>query len=267
MPKYGYLANPSEEVLKEIRKAKRLGMDYVEIAIEGPEGMPAILLRKKKKILDLLKEKKLFAIGHTAWWMELASPYEEIREMWVEEAKKAVDVAQALEINLLNFHFNLPYSIYMTKPATKKQILDTFVKTMKELVRYGKPRNVNIMLENTPIRKEVASFQDYAYVIDKTPALGAHFDVGHAFKTGGMKYIVDYIHKFGKDMLHVHVSDNDGEHDLHQPIGEGSIDWESVVRLLKEAGYDRTITLEVFTEGKYVKASRIRFQKLWERIE
>ena len=264
MLKYGSLTNPSVEITKEIRRIAKGGFDYVEVGIEGPEGMPAILLKKKKKIVDLIRKKGLFAIGHTAWWMELASPLEEIRQIWVDEAKRSVDAAEALDITLLNFHFNIPYTLYLLKPATKKEILDNMVKTMKEIVKYGKPKGINIMLENTPLKKRVVDLKDYEYVLDRTPGLGAHLDVAHGFVTGGMKYITSYIKHFKKGILHVHVSDNDGVNDLHAPIGEGLIDWEAVVKALKDAGYDRTVTFEVFTNERDIITSRDDFRRLWE---
>jgi sugar phosphate isomerase/epimerase len=39
------------------------------------------------------------------------------------------------------------------------------------------------------------------------------------------------------------------------PIGEGLIDHEKTVRALKEIEYDRTVTLEVFTNIDDVKSS------------
>ena len=49
MPSYGLLTNPSNEIQSEIARIYELGFDYVEIAIEGPEGNPQIINKKKKK--------------------------------------------------------------------------------------------------------------------------------------------------------------------------------------------------------------------------
>lgn len=48
IPKFGNLTNPSIDILREIRTIKRMGFDFVEIGIEGPEGKPEKLLKKKK---------------------------------------------------------------------------------------------------------------------------------------------------------------------------------------------------------------------------
>ncbi|MGH9951254.1 MAG: hypothetical protein ACRD5J_06480 [Nitrososphaeraceae archaeon] len=47
MPHFGLLTNPSNELLSEIRKIHLLGFEYVEIAIEGPEGSPQVLIDRR----------------------------------------------------------------------------------------------------------------------------------------------------------------------------------------------------------------------------
>ncbi|MFZ0513465.1 MAG: TIM barrel protein, partial [Candidatus Nitrosopolaris sp.] len=71
-----------------------------------------------------------------------------------------------------------------------------------------------------------------------------------------MNYCYNYLRRlyfpytkitFGSKIIHIHWDDNHGRKDEHLPIGEGLIDHEKAVRALKDIGYDRTITLEVFT--------------------
>ena len=47
MPSYGLLTNPSKEITSEISKIYELNFEYVEIGIEGPEGNPDIINKKK----------------------------------------------------------------------------------------------------------------------------------------------------------------------------------------------------------------------------
>ena len=53
---YGLLTNPSNEILDEITKAYELDFDYVEIGIEGPEGNPLIIEKKRNEILKLKQQ-------------------------------------------------------------------------------------------------------------------------------------------------------------------------------------------------------------------
>ena len=67
MPSYGLLTNPSNEILSEIRKINDLNFDYVEIGIEGPEGNPTVINKKRYETSKLLQSFKHKAIGHTAY--------------------------------------------------------------------------------------------------------------------------------------------------------------------------------------------------------
>jgi hypothetical protein len=73
MPFYGLLTNPSNEILDEINKVYELEFEYAEIGIEGPEGNPLIIEKKKKEILKLLQKFKQKPIGHTAYWIDFSS--------------------------------------------------------------------------------------------------------------------------------------------------------------------------------------------------
>jgi hypothetical protein len=50
MPSYGLLTDSSNEILSEIRKIYDLNFDYVEIGIEGPEGNPTVINKKRYEI-------------------------------------------------------------------------------------------------------------------------------------------------------------------------------------------------------------------------
>ena len=55
-------------------------------------------------------------------------------------------------------------------------------------------------------------------------------------------------HLFNK-IEHVHVHDNFGgksvKDDLHLPLGDGNVDYPKIFTMLKEKGYDSTITMEL----------------------
>ncbi len=263
MVSFGLLTNPSKDILSEIRRAKKLGLDYVEIGIEGPLGMPEILVKKKKQILNLLTKQGMPAIGHTAWWMHLGSPYPEVRKGWIKEAKKALRAANKINIKLLNFHAHSSGMFLMLKNE-KKKVLDNYVSSMKEMVSYGKKFGVKVMLENAGENKEITRVSDIKYILDRVKGLGFHLDVGHANIWGNP---LKFINTFRKKIVHVHFHDNHGLKDEHLPIGEGDIDYKKVVQALKKTGYDGTITFEVFHGGvRGFRESVNKIKKLWKSV-
>jgi sugar phosphate isomerase/epimerase len=265
MVKFGNLTNPTKNILEEIKLIKRLRFDFVEISIEWPENRPAALNRKRKQILGLLKKHKLFAIAHTAWWMDFSSPYEAIRRGWIEEAKKKIDMAHNLGINKINFH-TYSKSIKPFYKKYKSTILNNFIKSLKDLILYAKSKDMKVILENGVEKGEIVDLKDFRIIMHRIPDVKFHLDVGHAFVHGGMKNIKNFIFSFKSRLEHVHMSDNHGESDEHLPIGNGFIDFVKVIEYLKKIGYDKTITCEIFTKNRMdARNSMLEVKRLWNK--
>jgi sugar phosphate isomerase/epimerase len=259
IPCYGLLTNPSNEILGEITKIYELDFEYVEVGIEGPEGNP-LIIEKKKEILDLLQKFKQKPIGHTAYWIDLCSDYEYVRHAWVLEAMREIKTARKIDIDLINFHANLNGMFYGEK---RKILLDNMIRSLREIVRYAHKYKIQVMLENVPLSNGIHNIDEFKYIIDNVASLFVHLDMPHAFTSGGMKPVIDYINTFRDKIVHIHWHDNHGKRDEHLPIGEGFIDHKKVVKALKGIDYDRTITLEVFTNSNDAKSSADKLRIIW----
>jgi sugar phosphate isomerase/epimerase len=262
MPSYGLLTNPSNEILSEIAKIYDLNFEYVELGIEGPEGNPQIINKKKNEIIKLLQKFKHRPIGHTAYWIDLCSDYDYIRHAWILEAMREIRTVKKVGIDLINFHSNLNGMFYGEK---RKILLDNMVKSLREIVRYAEKCKVHIMLENVPYSNGIHDIIEFKYIIDNVPSLFVHLDIPHAFTSSGMKSVLDYINTFRDKIIHIHWHDNHGRKDEHLPIGEGLIDHEKTVGALKNIEYDRTITLEVFTNSNDAKSSSDKLKIMWAK--
>ena len=263
MPKFGNLTNPSEDILEEIEKIGRMGFDFAEISIEGPKSFPDNLRRKRKDILRILRKYRMFAIGHTMWWCDLGSPYENVRKGWVEEAKSSIDIANELGIKLVNFHFESVQSLFRDNKIRKK-ILNNYVRSMKELVEYGKIKGVDVMLENC-VSEGCSHIDNYGYIVNRVKGLGVHLDVGHAFIEGGTKNVLKFITTFRKRLVHIHMHDNYGDRDDHLPLGIARVEYDKVARALKKIGYSKTVTFEVFTMDRdFAALSMKKFRDAWK---
>lgn len=261
MPSYGLLTNPSNEIISEINKIYELNSEYVEIGIEGPEGNPDILNRKKDEIVKLLESFKQKPIGHTAYWIDLGSDYEYVRQAWILEATREIKTAKKLGIDLINFHANINGMFYGQK---RRLVLDNLVKSLREIVYQAKKYKVYVMLENVPLSNGIHNVEEFKCIIDNVDMLFVHLDIPHAFTSGGMRSVIDYINTFRDKIIHIHWHDNHGNKDEHLPIGEGFIDHQKAVKALKDIDYDRTITLEVFTaDTNDAKSSADKLRTMW----
>lgn len=265
IPKFGILTNPFMNMVSEIRDIHDREFDYVEIGIEAPGGMPEIIIENKKKILSLLKKFSSPPLGHTGWMVDLGTPYDDVRRAWIAEGKRYMDIAKELGISLINFHGS-SYLTFFDSHGMKKEVLDNYVKSLRELIDYGKKLGMTVMLENMPNEKQISAINDYKYVIDRVKGLWVHLDIAHAHIDGGIKNVEKFVKTFDKKITHVHFSDNLGSDD-HLPIGKGNIDYDKVVKLLKKTGYSKTITFEVFTENRHdAVKSREKIEKMWSNV-
>ena len=264
MPHFGLLTNPSNELLSEIRNIFLLGLEYVEIAIEGPEGSPQVLVDNCTSIKKLLEKFELKPIGHTVPWVDLGSDYEYIRQAWILEAMKNIKACKQVGIDLLNFHSNLNGGMF--KGEKRQRLLENWIKSLREVIRYADSYGVQIMLENVPLSKGIHKPEEFKFIVDNVDGLLVHLDVPHAFTSEGMEGIIRYIHLFRDRIAHIHWHDNHGIRDEHLPLGSGLINHKLIVRELKSINYEKTITLEVFTNSADAKASAELLRKLWSEI-
>lgn len=257
--KFGLLTNPENTIFEEIKLIRKLGFDYVELGIEQPESSPQIIIRNKKKILELVGAFNSPTLAHTAWWIDFGSGYDDVNKVWLSEAKKCIDAAKTLSIKKINFHF---YSVGFAYKPYHRELLENIVKNLKHVVNYANSRNMIVMLENTPNKRSLIGLKDYKFVIDNVPKLTAHLDVGHAFIENGMKGVKEYLFTFRDKLEHIHIHDNHGEGDEHLPLGKGEIDFEQVAKWLEQINYDKTMTFEVFTSKEDAKESMLKFKKM-----
>src|SRR5262249_16615261 len=110
------------------------------------------------------------------------------------------------------------------------------------------------------------SVRQLSELLDPLPEIGLHLDIGHA------NLLVDYnttdeiLKTYGSRLRHVHLHDNKGgSADLHLPLGTGTIELDYYISQLQAAGYDSTVTLEVFTPDRHHLAySREVLRKVWD---
>ena len=260
MPSYGMLTNPSNEILSEISKIRELNFEYVEIGIEGPEGSPQIVNKKKNEITRLLNTFKQKPIGHTPFWIDLGSDCYYVRHAWVLEAMRDIRTAKNIGVDLINFHANLNGMFYGEK---RKILLDNLIKSLREIVKYAYKYNVRVMLENVPLSNGIHDVVELNYIIDNVNSLLVHLDVPHAFTSGGMDSVFDYISTFRGKIIHIHWHDNHGKKDEHLALGDGLINHKDIVKALKDVEYDGTLTLEVFTSENDAKVSADKLKAMW----
>jgi len=248
---------PGRSVMKEIHRISEDGFDFMDLTLEPP----ATWVPDGKEVARLCGDLGLGLVGHTAWHLPIASPYPEIRKVARDLFRRGLDCFADAGVDLVNVHPDQRVALH-----SKDQLRSMNAEAIGTLAQDAAQLGITLMVEN--LDRHFATVEDLAAVLDATPELSFHLDVGHAnlrLGLGEPNRTIALLDAFGPRLAHVHISDNrGGAEDLHLPLGAGTIDWRGAIRALKGAGYDGTVTLEVFSrEREYLRMSRKLWLKWW----
>ncbi|MBI5642793.1 MAG: sugar phosphate isomerase/epimerase [Deltaproteobacteria bacterium] len=128
--------------------------------------------------------------------------------------------------------------------------LDQSLKTWPPFVKEAERLGVVIAAENI-FEKSPSTLKTLVEAIN-SPNLRLCLDSGHltAFAKGEME---EWVKELGPYLAEVHLHDNNGEADDHLPLGEGTIDFKRLFRLLKAYSHDPVYTIEPHGEGAIEK--------------
>ncbi len=265
---YGTLADPKgdADILQELYYAKDAGFDFVEISTEGPKYTLSKLRPRAGEIKKAGDELGLFFTCHTPWGWNVGNPYKSIRDATVSEVSGTIGFAEEIGAKLVTVHMHTRFGLY-----DRNEMVRHMAEGLTALCDRAETSGMAITVENVD-----QGVDDFKKLFDLEPRAKFHLDVGHAnISCRGGAGITDLIDAFKDRLYHVHVHDNKGGHgadgDLHLALGMGNIDWPKVVNALKGAGYDRTVTFEVFTKNRqYLEESLGIFKSLvggWAPVE
>jgi sugar phosphate isomerase/epimerase len=128
------------------------------------------------------------------------------------------------------------------------------------LHKTAEKHGLNIAMENLPekygfIMKHSKDFVKF-YRESGLNDVGIVLDVGHANLEGQTD---SFLRKLPDKIVHMHVSDNMGEHDQHMGIGYGEIRWQQFAQTLREIAYDKMVMVEC---TKHVEESLQKIKQL-----
>jgi sugar phosphate isomerase/epimerase len=248
----GSMNNPHNDLFSEVRWIAK-NFEFLDLTLEMPKALPQDVNVKAIKTLT----KGMPIVGHTGWYLPIGSPFEELRLYAIAEFTKCASVFSRLGVEKMNVHFDT--SMPMKK---EKHTINFNVWTLSRLVKIGKKYSLDVMVENTPGMFSKSLVLNY--VFRKVPDLKFHLDIGHA-NIGAVNQTPVLIKKFSNRLVHVHISDNNGKSDQHLPLGKGTVKWDTVLKSLKDSGYDGTITLEIFSREAVLKDS-VKLRRLWNSL-
>ena len=260
--KYGAMNFPVLPVISEIETFAALGFDYLELTLDAPEAHYTGIRRQRDNILRTLSVHHLGLVCHMPTFVHAADLTESIRRVSVEELLASLDTAADLGATKAVLH---PPHLGGLAPLVRDTAMGYAYESLETMIGRAADLGITLCLENMmPHAGAVYNPADFEALFNRFPACKLTLDTGHAhIGAGSSQKLLEFIRRFGDRIGHVHLSDNSGRGDEHLPLGCGRIDFHSVSEALSEAGYDDTVTLEIFTQDRFfLKLSRERFAAL-----
>jgi sugar phosphate isomerase/epimerase len=252
----GAMNNPENDLHSEIEWMSSANLDFIDLTLEPPRAASWSI--DVRALRTLLEKKQLKVVGHTAYYLPVSSPFESLRKAAVQELLHCLKVFHELGATGMNLHPQR-YAPFHERAF----IIERNLQTIRDLLPTSEKLGVPIMVENIP--GDFNDAEQLADLLDPLPQLGLHLDIGHANLMVEENTTGEILQRFGPRLKHVHLHDNKGgTADLHLPLGTGTVDVAQSIRCLHRAGYDGTITLEVFSPDKHhFEYSRDLLRKTW----
>lgn len=222
--------------LDEAMAVSKLKLPFIEISLDDPVIVSGWL----PKLLEIKNNDGITFLAH---YPNEDNPFnvEILKDKFLPRIKALMDISRKLDIHKATIHF------WMDKRWAPSELLRGKLDILSHIVNYGNDFGITVCIENLSERAE-----SFAPAFEAISALRMTLDIGHAQLLAKQNTSFRFIEEHFSRIAHIHAHDNHGgttvKDDLHLPLGEGSVDYKSIFKLLQNRGYDSTITMEVKTK-------------------
>lgn len=219
--------------LREAREVAVLGYPFVEMSLDDPGVVTS-------QIPELREVMKTLGVSYLAHYPNEDNPFDVkvLKERFLPRIKALIDLSESLGIVKATMHF------WIDRRWAPDGLISNKIDLLGEIVSYAAHAGIVICIENLSERHD--SFQQ---AFDVIPELRMTLDIGHAQLLARENTSYMFIRHCMDRIAHVHVHDNHGgtsvRDDLHLALGDGTVDYKSILASLFAGGYDSTITMEV----------------------
>ena len=173
----------------------------------------------------------------------------------MDEIKRALELAEQIPFRFLVQHIGTGDESFSEKK------LEAAMTSVEHLRAFAKPLGVRILLENIPNELSTPDRLVEFIQITHFDDIGICFDVGHAHI---MSTVEQAFETMKAHIRSTHVHDNSKDRDSHLWPGNGSIDWQQTMELLRSAPHTPPLLLEIEADEKVNPVEKMKetFEKL-----
>ena len=216
---------------------KKAGISYMEVSVT----------KKDTEALDFDKLKEWSEkYGITLWSFHLPfSPFKEIDISHPDLADKSVEyltqyIEKGSRIGIDKFVIHA--SGEPIADEDRKMRMEYAKKSLYKLAEIAKKYNSIIAVEDLPRTCLGRDSSDILELLSAHEDLKVCFDVNHLLTGETLK---DFALKLKDKIITTHISDYDYVNERHWLPGEGKIDWNELLDVFEEIGYDSTWLYEI----------------------
>lgn len=179
--------------------------------------------------------------------MNISSLNPSIRVASIEEVKYSFEMANLLDVDTVVVH---PGKVPFLGQGLEDRIMELNKASMIELAETADELGVTAVFENMP---DIPGFT-FTKLEELTEFLEEYnmamcLDIGHANTNN---YGADEM--YSPLIKHIHVHDNLGDDDTHLAIGEGNVDFNTLISSFETNNYDGIYMIEVNKEEDILKS-------------
>ncbi|HXE91788.1 MAG TPA: sugar phosphate isomerase/epimerase [Terriglobales bacterium] len=175
----------------------------------------------------------------------------------MDEIKRALEVAEQIPFRFMVQHMGIGGEAYDARK------FEAGLSSIEHLRAFARPLGVTLLVENIPNELSTPARLLEFLTAGHFDDLGVCFDVGHAHLADGVEAAFEMLKS---RIQSTHVHDNARDRDSHLWPGEGSVDWNQAMALLRSAPQAPPLLMEIEGEGKTGIPERMAaaFRKLEE---
>lgn len=255
----GLRTNPQQNLLNEIDRAGRLGVDFVDIELAAPRA--ALEQTQWQTVRARLDELHLACICHVPSYLSWVNPSPIVRQAALDELRRSIDAAEMLGAPLLSFDLVLwPAWMEEQEGCLLYHQLATI------LMRHGAERGVHVALANGTDNAHMLKYMRSIFA--RTPGLRLALHIGFLNIGTRRSLTREFLFAAGDRIASATFSDNDGSADQRLALGApaaGGINLKQEVRDLASFGFDGRVILDIGSDDDLVAYSARRIRELWPK--
>ena len=213
------------------------GFEYNDFFVPSLLDDPAALRERVALWRSFGREKRVDTMHGVFYDVTVHSDDARIRSVSEDRVKQCAEIAQELELRGVVFHTNLipnfKSAFYLNNWLDRNAAF--FTRLCEDNPELG------IWMENM-FDTEPDMLRALAERMADVKNFGLCYDRAHAEVCGGGP--AGWLEALAPNIRHMHVNDNDGLTDRHDPVGDGVIDWRAFDAALRARGVEASVLVE-----------------------